>query len=213
MRIMMSSKMTNIVLIGWSVCNTMDYPQDFLIFRLTHLLLFFFACLGKEEIDGEVVIFKIKKDKVKYFDSDTVSCISNLSNLSIEQKDCINQNLDIELFNKSSVGQKLLHYIRSEKGFFESRIIPTDLASIVCVKAKRNNSRIKSQSGAFLLYGHEVALPESGTEGIEIRRINIKNKKKILEQLNSININATTVYPGMDETSKNLRDAYAIHDL
>jgi hypothetical protein len=76
------------------------------------------------------------------------------------------------------------------------------------VKAKRTNTRIKSQSGAFLLFGHEAALPESGQEGIEIARVTIVNKQRILEQLDRININATTMYPSIDETTVHLRERY-----
>jgi hypothetical protein len=76
------------------------------------------------------------------------------------------------------------------------------------VKAKRTNTRIKSQSGAFLLFGHEAVLPESGQEGIEIARVTIVNKADILAQLDRININATTVYPSIDQTTIHLRDRY-----
>lgn len=105
---------------------------------------------------------------VKYYDSDTVSCIANLSNLTYAQKNDINLTLDTKAFNETDVARRLLHHIKSEKGFFEARIIPDDLGSIICVKAKRTNTRIRSQSGAFLLFGHEAVLPEVGQEGIEI---------------------------------------------
>jgi len=76
------------------------------------------------------------------------------------------------------------------------------------VKAKRTNTRIKSQSGAFLLFGHEATLPDAGQEGIEISRVTVHNKSHILNQLNRININATTVYPSIDQTAVHLRDQY-----
>ncbi|WP_217424083.1 hypothetical protein, partial [Magnetospirillum sp. UT-4] len=109
---------------------------------------------------------------------------------------------------RARVAQRLLHHIKSEKGFFEGRIVPDDLGSIVCVKAKRTNTRIKSQSGAFLLFGHEAALPEAGQEGIEIARITITNKQHIVRQLDSLNINTTTVYPSIDQTTVHLRKRY-----
>ncbi len=103
---------------------------------------------------------------------------------------------------------KLLHHIRAEKGFFEAKIVPDDLRSIVCVKAKRNNNRIKSQAGAFLLFGHESTLPEFGNEGIAIARITITGKQHILDQLDALNINATSVYPGIDQTADHLKARY-----
>lgn len=170
------------------------------------LVALFFACSGNEEKNGEVIIFNIIADTIKYYDSDTVSCLSNISNLNFNQKNSINLNLDTDDFNKSDSIRKLLHHIRSEKGFFEDRIIPKDLSSIICVKAKRNNTRIKSQSGAFLLFGHEVELPDHGQYNIGVSRITITNKENIIRQLNSININSTTVYPSIDQTAMHLRE-------
>lgn len=175
------------------------------------LVALFFACSSNEDtlsVDGEVIVFQVDSSVVKYYDSDTVSCLSNLSNLTYEQKSEINLSLDQNTFNKTNVAGKLLHHIKSEKGYFEPRIVPDHLGSIVCVKAKRTNTRIKSQSGAFLLFGHEATLPDAGQNGISISRVTIKNKIKILEQLNRININATTVYPSIDQTAVHLRDQY-----
>jgi FRG domain len=175
------------------------------------LVALFFACDGATalpELDGEVIVFRVLSDKVKYYDSDTVSCIANLSNFTYAQKSEIDLKLDTDAFNNTGVALKLLHHIKSEKGFFESRIVPDDLGSIICVKAKQTNRRIKSQSGAFLLFGHEATLPESGQEGIEISRITISNKQHILSQLNSININVTTVYPSIDRTAIHLKERY-----
>lgn len=186
-------------------------PTRLLDISSNPLMALFFACSCKPEkleIDGEVIVFQVRSDDVKYYDSDTVSCLSNLSNLTYGQKNEINLSLDLDAFKATDVATKLLHYIKSEKGFFEPRIVPDDLGSIICVKAKRTNTRIKSQSGAFLLFGHEATLPDAGQDGIEISRITIKNKAHILKQLDRININATTVYPSIDQTAVHLRDQY-----
>lgn len=175
------------------------------------LIALFFACYGTENlnnVDGEVIIFRVNSEKVKYYDSDTVSCLANLSNLTYSQKNEIDLKQGTAAFNQTGVAQKLLHHIKSEKGYFEGRIVPDDVGSIVCVKAKRTNTRIKSQTGTFLLFGHEAALPESGQEGIAIARVTIKEKQHILSQLDSININATTVYPSIDQTTVHLSERY-----
>lgn len=176
------------------------------------LVALFFACHGNsrtEHLEGEVIVVRVESESVKYYDSDTVSCVSNLSNLNFAQKNDINLSLDFDEFNDTEgVIGKLIHHIRSEKGFFEPRIKPSDLGSIICVKGKRNNSRIKSQSGAFLLFGHEAVLAEAGQAGVEIARITIGNKSHILSQLDRININVTTVYPSIDQTAVHLRDHY-----
>jgi hypothetical protein len=177
------------------------------------LVALFFACTCKpEELQaaGEVIIFRVSSEKVKYYDSDTVSCLANLSNLTYEQKGDIDLTVPMAGFNETPAIGRLLHHIKSEKPYFESRIVPDDLSSILCVKAKRTNSRIKSQSGAFLLFGHEATLPESGQESVEIARVTITNKADILAQLDRININATTVYPSIDQTTVHLRERFLI---
>ena len=90
--------------------------------------------------------------------------------------------------------------------------MPDDLGSIVCVKAKQTNTRIKSQSGAFLLFGHEAILPESGQDGLEVSRISVKDKQRILGQLDALNINATTVYPSIQETAQHVKARYSLPD-
>lgn len=183
-------------------------PTRLLDITTNPLIALYFACADEPELDGEVILFRLPLANVKYFDSDTVSCLSNLSQLTFEHKNEIDVSLALQDFNALPAVQKLLHHIKSEKGFFEPRIVPTDMNSVLCVKAKQTNSRIRSQSGAFLLFGHEATLPDTGSDDIDVARITIRKKAHILEQLDQLNVNARTAYPSIDQTAKHLKSRY-----
>lgn len=177
------------------------------------LVALFFACDGgpagvNPNVEGEVIIFRVAADRMKYYDSDTVSCLANLCSLTHEQKNDLQLNKSVENFNDDPMVGKLVHYIRAEKPYFQQAIEPAHLGSILCVKAKQTNNRIKSQLGAFLLFGHDAKMAETGQDGIEIDRITITDKARILGELDRLNINAKTVYPSIDRTAEHLRNRY-----
>lgn len=60
----------------------------------------------------------------EYYVAYTVSCIANLSRLTHDQKNELDLRKDAQAFDLTAAAQKLLHHIRSEKGYFEARIEP-----------------------------------------------------------------------------------------
>ncbi|WP_322520722.1 FRG domain-containing protein [Guyparkeria halophila] len=175
-------------------------PTRLLDITSNPLIALYFSCRSAPEQDGEVVIFSMDRKQVKYFDSDVASCIANLARLPKSEKDLIDFNLP-DFNNQKPVG-RLLHFIREEKPFFESRVDPEDLRRIVCVKGKKSNDRIASQSGAFLLFGQDAVFDESGTDDIDIARVSVSNKKDILEELDLLNINESTVFPYIENSAR-----------
>ena len=153
-----------------------------------------------------MLVFSMKRNDVKYFDSDVASCIANLARLPKSEKDEI--KFDEDGFNDQSSIKRLLHFIREEKPFFEPSIIPNDLRKIICVKGKRSNDRITSQSGAFLLYGLDTVFDESGTPDIKVSRITVTNKASILKELDLLNINESTVFPYIENSAKYVADKF-----
>jgi hypothetical protein len=123
----------------------------------------FFALEEKDNNDNSVVyVMEMDKHKIKYYDSDAVSVVSNMAKIPMSEegdktKERLRSNAydytDIESFNRCNSVKFLLHEIKEEKPQFENIIDPKHIFSIFCVKPKYTNKRISNQKGAFLLFG------------------------------------------------------------
>lgn len=134
------------------------------------------------------------------------SCIANLARLPKTEKD--NIDFEIDDFNGESSVKRLIHFIREEKPYFEPKIIPEDLGKIIYVKGKQSNDRISSQSGAFLLFGLDAVLNEAGTPNISVSRTTVTKKDFILTELDLLNINESTVFPYIENSTKYVAEKY-----
>jgi hypothetical protein len=181
-------------------------PTRLLDITSNPLIALYFACKSAPDEDGEVIVFSMPRKEVKYFDSDVASCIANLVRLPKEEKNKV--NFEVDDFNSQTSVKRLVHFIREEKPYFESKIMPDDLRKIICVKGKQSNDRISSQSGAFLLYGLDTVMDEEGTPEITVTRITVDNKAKILKELDLLNINESTVFPYIENSAKYIAEKY-----
>ena len=171
------------------------------------LVALFFSCYDiNVNIDtpGEVVIIGVESDKIEYYDSEAISILSNLSQITWEQAEKIDLSVNKETFSILEPIRFISTKVKEEFPYFNKIISRDDISTVKFVKSKISNDRIKSQSGAFILFGNDFYIPENGINGISIERIRITNKLEIINQLSEYGIDISSVYPGMDNTSKNL---------
>ncbi len=185
-------------------------PTRLLDITSNPLVALYFACCmlsgtGKSGKTGEVLIYQVPDKDIKFYDSDTVSVISNLSKLQ--------SDFDI---NKVIDRKRYIHTIKAEKPYFEDAIIENDLHRVICVKSKLDNKRIIKQSGAFLLFGMGDGAgyqkntparipPEFNSASINRITISASFKPKIIEELKNVSISEATLFPEIDSVARFLK--------
>lgn len=185
------------------------------------LIALYFACdeqlsKGQEAQHGEVNIFNIKKERFKYYDSDTVSIISNLSKMPMDFTITDYYKEDHNTFNKLEQVKKIVYSIQEEKPHFTGRIEPKHLDNYtVVVKPKMCIERVVNQNGAFILFGMKESktccsdlnsVMQEGKRNVII--IPGEYKRSIIQDLDRLNINRATVYGDFDNVTKYLKYKY-----
>ncbi len=174
------------------------------------LAALYFACREKERTSGEVLVFDIPDEDVKYYNSDTVAAIANLARRPYSfDLSCLPTTRDA--FNKDPEIERLLHDICEDKPAFRPLIEMCDLQRVICVRAKLDNARIARQDGAFLLFGirdkksRSASIPKDWiTCGNEARRIIFSNKYRIKKELEQFGISEQTLFPELDYQTKSI---------
>lgn len=184
-------------------------PTRLLDISSNPLVALYFACNGSSSAQGEVVALRVRRDIIKFFDSDTVSCIANLARLARPEKELL-PTLSSTDFSASVEAKKLLHFIKEEKPYFEPHIVQADLSRVVVVRPKLNTKRILAQAGAFLLFGQVQEMDGKVIDGISIDRIRIspKSKSGIMSTLDMLSINEGALFLDVDSYAKYLKRQY-----
>ena len=210
---------------GFDILTRMQHygmPTRLLDISSNPLTALYFACENlRYDEDGEIILISVKKSDTCFYDSDKISCLTNLAKLTASQKDqlsqyiinCLKTNPAKTLLDESDLSEKVyeqyLHYILNEKPYFKPRVEIADIRNIYCVKGRLNQERIIAQSGSFLIFGLDTEeLPENGNDNFTVHRIRIKkeDKKTILNELDLLKVNQRTVYPSIENSAKYIKN-------
>lgn len=174
----------------------------------------------ENERDCSIQAFFIPQIRQRYYDSDRVSCLANIANLKKSEKEelfkCVQKELSTTDFNLTESAKLLCYYIGLEKIGFQNRIVPEDLLKAVYVKPKMSNKRIIAQSGAFIIYGAESEILATKSHAAPAHMdfkgkrlwIREENKSLIRDQLATLGIQESTLFPEIDKTATFIAQLY-----
>ncbi|EKF9639286.1 FRG domain-containing protein [Vibrio cholerae] len=189
------------------------------------LVALYFACVGEKHLDedGELIVFRVPRTEVKYFDSDTVSIVSNVAWAKSDFEVADRYAFDHSAFHHANNhhATKLMHDIKQEKPHFLERINPEHIKNVLCVKPKMDNPRVVRQDGAFLLFGigknkhTPAAVNEEWIFRPRNERYIIKSsdKLKILKELSALGISKAKLFPEIDMVSQFIKDDYGLDPI
>lgn len=191
-------------------------PTRLLDVTINPLVALYFACedhiIDKIPQDGKVQAIFTSEAQMRYYDSDQVSCLANLANLTLAEKDELfsaAKTMEIEEFNNAPIVQRLIWFVRIEKPHFLPKINPEHLLSLVFVKPKMSNRRIIAQSGAFLIYG--IRQDARYDSRIRARRaiVPAARKSNLRQELEFLGVHAGTIFPELDKAAGYITERYS----
>jgi hypothetical protein len=193
-----------------------DLPTRLLDVTTNPLVALYFAsaefAIDGVPQDGKVQALFLPENRQRYFDSDRVSCMANLANLTSDEKKEMAKayKLPRAEFNQHPAVQRLLWFVRLEKPSFVPNINPTDLELPVFVKPKMSNRRIIAQAGAFIIYGARKLKVATVDNDLRLQRLVIPagEKATIRAQLEKLGIHASALFPEIDKAAEFIAKRY-----
>jgi hypothetical protein len=172
--------------------------------------------------DGVVTAFAVPEGREKYYDSDSVSCLANLANMTkVEKEQIVNiresrvpgikKKDEIERINGEPVYQRLHQFIRVEKPYFLPIVDPIDLFKPYYVHPKMSNRRILSQAGGFIIHGLRPSRRVKFAQVIRETRFIIPEcaKSDLRGALELLGITESNLFPEIDKAAKRIEASYS----
>lgn len=116
--------------------------------------------------------------------------------------------------------QRCADLLSSTKPYLRDRIDPKALFGVYIVEPKRDFAKLRAQAGAFLLSAFHERFETEKVVGVDGSNrhydhytINVdiseESRKKMLEQLDNVNINEETMFPGLESSAKAIAAQHA----
>jgi hypothetical protein len=187
------------------------FPTRLMDISKNPLISLFFACYAEYNSDpsfnndGVVYVFLVPNPDIAYCDSNTVSIIANLAKCPYSFSTRDTRSMSTAEFNNTDHILRLLDEIRGEKPWFRPRIKPADINTAICLHPRMNNARIVRQDGHFFVFGIDEEKGRCAKLNPNWERtpivISKDAKKRILKQLDRLNIDEEFVYPDYAHSS------------